>query len=100
MYTFGRELDHRTRDDLPHGESAGNGCPLNLQLSTALHRLDDFLAQAAVSMPILAPLGDLVGITRQTNVFIPTQGYFMAALGILKIPWEKWVRRLLPLLLI
>ena len=68
--------------------------------------------QAAVSMPILAPLGDLVGITRQTNVlayqlgngltnvFIPTQGYFMAALGILKIPWEKWVRWLLPLLLI
>jgi uncharacterized ion transporter superfamily protein YfcC len=68
--------------------------------------------QAAVSMPILAPLGDLVGITRQTNVlayqlgngltnvFIPTQGYFMAALGILKIPWEKWIRWLLPLLLI
>lgn len=68
--------------------------------------------QAAVSMPILAPLGDLVGISRQTNVlayqlgngltnvFIPTQGYFMAALGILKIPWEKWVRWLLPLLLI
>lgn len=67
--------------------------------------------QAAVSMPILAPLGDVVGITRQTNVlayqlgngltnvFIPTQGYFMAALGILKIPWEKWVRWLLPLLL-
>ena len=67
--------------------------------------------QAAVSMPILAPLGDLVGISRQTNVlayqlgngltnvFIPTQGYFMAALGILKIPWEKWVRWLLPLLL-
>jgi uncharacterized ion transporter superfamily protein YfcC len=24
----------------------------------------------------------------------------MAALGILKIPWEKWVRWLLPLLLI
>jgi len=68
--------------------------------------------QAAVSMPILAPLGDLLGITRQTNVlayqlgngltnvFIPTQGYFMAALGILQIPWSKWVRWLLPLLLI
>jgi len=27
-------------------------------------------------------------------------GYFMAALGILKIPWEKWVRWPLPLLLI
>lgn len=68
--------------------------------------------QAAVSMPILAPLGDLLGITRQTNVlayqlgngltnvFIPTQGYFMAALSILGIPWSKWVRWLAPLLLI
>jgi uncharacterized ion transporter superfamily protein YfcC len=68
--------------------------------------------QAAVSMPILAPLGDLLGITRQTNVlayqfgngftniFTPTQGYFMAALGILKIPWSKWARWLLPLLAI
>jgi uncharacterized ion transporter superfamily protein YfcC len=68
--------------------------------------------QAAVSMPVLAPLGDLVGVTRQTNVlayqlgngltnvFIPTQGYFMAALGILRIPWTTWVRWLLPLLLI
>jgi uncharacterized ion transporter superfamily protein YfcC len=68
--------------------------------------------QAAVSMPILAPLGDLLGITRQTNVlayqlgngltniFVPTQGYFMAALGILGIPWSKWVLWLLPLLLI
>jgi uncharacterized ion transporter superfamily protein YfcC len=68
--------------------------------------------QAAVSMPVLAPLGDLVGVTRQTNVlayqlgngltnvFIPTQGYFMAALGILRIPWTTWVRWLLPLLAI
>ena len=67
--------------------------------------------QAAVSMPVLAPLGDLLNITRQTNVlayqlgngltnvFIPTQGYFMAALGILKIPWTIWVRWLFPLLL-
>jgi uncharacterized ion transporter superfamily protein YfcC len=63
-------------------------------------------------MPILAPLGDLLNITRQTNVlayqlgngftniFTPTQGYFMAALGILKIPWSIWIRWLLPLLLI
>lgn len=68
--------------------------------------------QAAVTMPILAPLGDLVGVTRQTNVlayqlgngltnvFVPTQGYFMAALGILRIPWTTWVRWLLPLLAI
>lgn len=34
-----------------------------------------------------------------TNVFIPKPGYFIAALGIFKILWEKWVRWLLPLLL-
>ena len=68
--------------------------------------------QAAVSLPILAPLGDLLDITRQTNVlayqlgngltniFTPTQGYFMAALGILNIPWSMWARWLAPLLLI
>lgn len=66
--------------------------------------------QAAVSLPILAPVGELLGITRQTNVLAyqlgdgltniltPTQGYFMAALGILKIPWSVWARWLLPLL--
>lgn len=66
--------------------------------------------QAAVSMPVMAPLGDLAGVTRQTNVLafqlgngltnvlVPTQGYFMAALGILRIPWTTWVRWLLPLL--
>jgi len=66
--------------------------------------------QAAVSLPILAPVGELLGITRQTNVLAyqlgdgltniltPTQGYFMAALGILKIPWSVWVKWFLPLL--
>lgn len=54
--------------------------------------------QAAVAMPIVSALGDVLGVTRQTNVLAyqmgdgftnimtPTQGYFMAALGILGIP--------------
>jgi uncharacterized ion transporter superfamily protein YfcC len=66
--------------------------------------------QAALSMPILAPVGDLLGITRQTivlayqlgdgitNAVTPTQGYLMAGLGILQIPWAIWARWLLPLL--
>jgi uncharacterized ion transporter superfamily protein YfcC len=60
--------------------------------------------QAALSIPVLAPLGDLVGVTRQTtvlayqlgdgitNVFTPTQGYFMAALAVIGVPWTAWVR--------
>jgi uncharacterized ion transporter superfamily protein YfcC len=68
--------------------------------------------QAALSIPILAPLGDLVGVTRQTtvlayqfgdgfsNVFTPTQGYFMAGLALIGVRWERWVRFMWPLELI
>jgi len=65
--------------------------------------------QAALSLPILAPLGDLVGVTRQTsvlayqfgdgfsNIFTPTQGYFMAGLALCGIPWTRWARFMWPL---
>ena len=65
--------------------------------------------QAALSLPILAPLADLVGVTRQTsvlayqfgdgfsNIFTPTSGYFMAALDLAGIPWARWARFMLPL---
>ncbi|MFN7942784.1 MAG: AbgT family transporter [Thermoanaerobaculia bacterium] len=68
--------------------------------------------QAALSLPILAPLADLVGVTRQTsvlayqfgdgfsNIFTPTSGYFMAALALVKVPWTKWARFMWPLQLL
>lgn len=67
--------------------------------------------QAAVSIPIMAPLADMVGVTRQTaclayqlgdgisNIFTPTSGYFMAGLALAKIPWTKWAKWILPLIL-
>jgi uncharacterized ion transporter superfamily protein YfcC len=66
--------------------------------------------QAALSMPIMAPLSDLLGITRQTavvayqlgngipNAFFPTVGYMMAGLALGKVPYEKWARFILPLI--
>jgi uncharacterized ion transporter superfamily protein YfcC len=68
--------------------------------------------QAAVSMPIMAPLGDILGITRQTavlayqlgdgisNIWTPTSGYFMAGLALARIPWQKWAKWFLPCILI
>jgi uncharacterized ion transporter superfamily protein YfcC len=65
--------------------------------------------QAAMTMPIMAPLSDLVGIGRQTavlafqfgdgfsNMIIPTSGVTMGVLAVAKIPWEKWARWILPL---
>jgi uncharacterized ion transporter superfamily protein YfcC len=68
-------------------------------------------AQAALTMPIMAPLGDLVGITRQTSVFafqlaeyinpiLPTSGVTMGVLGLAKLGWDKWARWILPLVAI
>ena len=68
--------------------------------------------QAAVTMPILAPLSDLVGVTRQTaviafqlgdgisNAITPTSGVLMASLALAKIPWEKWAKWFLPIMLV
>jgi len=68
-------------------------------------------AQAALTMPIIAPLSDLVGITRQTSVLafqlcevinpvLPTSAVTMGVLGVARIPWEKWAKWFLPLMLI
>ena len=68
--------------------------------------------QAALTMPIMAPLSDLVGITRQTavlafqlgdgisNMIFPTSGFFMAGLALAGIPWERWIKWIFPFILI
>ena len=68
--------------------------------------------QAAVTMPLMAPLADVLGLTRQTAVFaftcgdgfsntiIPTSGILMAMLSLGKIPYEKWLKFMFPLFLI
>lgn len=33
-----------------------------------------------------------------TNLIYPTSGYFMAALAVGRVPWNRWVRFYLPLL--
>ncbi|WP_213638196.1 YfcC family protein [Pseudomonas lalucatii] len=65
--------------------------------------------QALVTMPIMAPLSDLIGVTRQTavlayqlgdglsNIFYPTSGYFMATLALAGVRWDRWVKFFLPL---
>lgn len=68
--------------------------------------------QAAVVMPILTPLGDLLDMTRQTTVlafqlgdgptnsFFPTSATLMAVLSVAKLRYEKWVKFVWPLMLI
>jgi uncharacterized ion transporter superfamily protein YfcC len=67
-------------------------------------------AKAALTMPIMAPFSDLIGISRQatvmafqfgdgfTNMITPTSGVLIGVLGVAKIPYEKWVRWIAPLI--
>ena len=65
--------------------------------------------QAALTIPILAPLGDLIGISRQLTVLIfqlgdgfsnalfPTSGVLLACLGLAGVPYSKWFKWILPI---
>ena len=68
--------------------------------------------QAAITMPIMAPLADMLGLTRQTavlafqmgdaftNVMAPTGGEILAALAMCGgVSFKKWMKYLLPLFL-
>ncbi|BDX06517.1 putative basic amino acid antiporter YfcC [Planctobacterium marinum] len=60
--------------------------------------------QAALTMPLMAPLSDLVGVSRQiavlafqlgdglTNIIIPTSASLIGCLGVARLDWSTWVR--------
>jgi len=65
-----------------------------------------------LTMPIMAPFSDLIGLSRQatvvafqfgdgfTNMITPTSGVLLGVLSVAKIPYEKWVRWITPLMII
>jgi uncharacterized ion transporter superfamily protein YfcC len=62
------------------------------------------------TMPIMIPLSDLIGMTRQTailafqvgdgvtNMIYPTLGGLLAMLALARIPFDKWFRFAFPLI--
>lgn len=61
-------------------------------------------AQAGITMPLMAGLGDLVGVSRQTavvafqlgdgltNLVVPTSAVMIGAIGVAGISWTQWLR--------
>ena len=68
--------------------------------------------QAALTMPIMAPLSDVLGIGREiavlafqmgdglTNMIVPTSGVTMGVLSIANIPYDKWLKWAFPIFII
>lgn len=60
--------------------------------------------QAAITMPLMAPLAQMLGVSRQiavlafqlgdglTNIIVPTSGVLMGVLGVARLDWVKWAR--------
>lgn len=60
--------------------------------------------QAALTMPLMAPLSDLAGVSRQiavlafqlgdglTNIIVPTSAALIGCLGAVKLDWSAWLR--------
>lgn len=72
-------------------------------------------AKAALTMPIMAPFSDVIGLSRQatvmayqfgdgfTNMITPTSGVLMGALALARVPygvWLRWFGRILGLFVI
>ncbi|GAA5214986.1 YfcC family protein [Corallincola platygyrae] len=67
--------------------------------------------QAYVTMPIMAPIADLVGVSRQVavlayqmgdglmNMIVPTNAVLMGILGMCGIPYDRWFRFIWPLII-
>ena len=87
----------------------GTGGAASLSAMYGIQALINFLipsatAKAAITIPIMAPFADMVGVSRQamvlafqfgdgfTNMVTPTSGVLIAALAMARIPYAKWVR--------
>ncbi|PHI20535.1 C4-dicarboxylate ABC transporter [Lewinellaceae bacterium SD302] len=65
--------------------------------------------QALATIPVMIPLGELLGLTRQTsilafqigdgvtNLFNPSLGGLVAMLSLCRVPFDRWLRFILPL---
>lgn len=66
--------------------------------------------QAYVTMPLMAPVGDLVGVNRQiavlayqfgdgfSNMIVPTNAVLMGIIGMAGVPYHLWFKFCLPLM--
>ena len=101
VYNAFQPLEH-----LPATASALGMIPLQLLIHVPVPSMS---GQAVLTMPILTPLGDLIGISRQVTILAyqvgaglcelltPTNGALMAVIAAANVRYDRWLRFALPL---
>lgn len=96
-------------DGLPAIVAAGLMVPVQMIINLFINSGS---GQAAATMPIMAPLADILGVSRQTailayqygdglsNCLWPTSGILLASLSIPGIPYDRWVKWVWKLMLL
>ena len=102
---------HHIAQPLERASSIGSAVGMLAVQSVCNFFIPSGSGQAYVTMPIMAPLADLTGITRQTsvlayqmgdgftNMIVPTNALLMGMLGLGRIPYGRWFSFAAPLLL-
>ena len=104
--------DGKVVDSILHGMQEGLDGSSPVASLTAMYGIQALInfiipsatAKAAITIPIMAPFADMVGVSRQamvlafqfgdgfTNMVTPTSGVLVAALAMARIPYAKWVK--------
>ena len=104
--------DGKVVDSILHGMQeglSGTSQAASLSAMYGIQALINFIipsatAKAAITIPIMAPFADMVGVSRQamvlafqfgdgfTNMVTPTSGVLVAALAMARIPYAGWVK--------
>ena len=87
------------------GTSQGGTVSIMYGIQTALNLfIPSGTAKAALTMPIMAPFSDVIGLSRQatvmayqfgdgfTNMITPTSAVLMGVLGVARIPYDIWLK--------
>jgi uncharacterized ion transporter superfamily protein YfcC len=104
--------DGKVVDSILHGMQEGLDGSSPVASLSAMYRIQALInfiipsatAKAAITIPMMAPFADMVGVSRQamvlafqfgdgfTNMVTPTSGVLVAALAMARISYAKWVK--------
>lgn len=109
MGNIGDTIAYNLSEILKMIPSYGSAVLMSIAQSVMNLMIPSGSGQALATLPIMIPAGELAGLTRQcsilafqigdgvTNLFNPSLGGLIAMLGMSRVPFDRWLRFIIPL---